>query len=181
MTNDIEIYLTTDDGTLSVSNAFSPTEQNCLAVMYAPNLVETFAFTTTLASYMLTEYANLKMTLHDVTDKFEDKDPDREPLCAVESVEDGAISIDENVKMYAVIDITTGSGYISKTSDLQPERLIPVETKFGQVTGRKYVVRLYDEFDGTCVRRPALTVPDMGVNKWIDVTDEKPLDDSEPI
>lgn len=174
MTNDIEILLTTDDGTLSVSNAFSPTEQNCLAVMYAPNLVETFAFTTTLASYMLTEYANLKMTLHDVTDKFEDKDPDREPLCAVESVEDGAISIDENVKMYAVIDITTGSGYISKTSDLQPERIIPV-------TGRQYVVRLYDEFDGTCVRRPALTVPDMGVNKWIDVTDEKPLDDSEPI
>ena len=139
MTNDIEILLTTDDGTLSVSNAFSPTEQNCLAVMYAPNLVETFAFTTTLASYMLTEYANLKMTLHDVTDKFEDKDPDREPLCAVESVEDGAISIDENVKMYAVIDITTGSGYISKTSDLQPERIIPV-------TGRQYVVRLYDEY-----------------------------------
>lgn len=138
--------------------------------MYAPNLVETFAFTTTLASYMLTEYANLKMTLHDVTDKFVDKDIEKEPLCAIESVEDGAISIDEDVKMYAVIDTVSGRGYITKTSDLQPERLIPV-------TGRRYVVRLYEEFDGTCVRRPALSVPDMGVDKWIDVTDEKSLDD----
>ena len=157
-------------GYFDVTHAYTPQETNCLSIMYASNLLDKYGFTTNLANALLHEYKGMYLTLTDATNDFTDTDPMHEPLCCVESVEDSAVVIDEAVKMYAILDVISGRGIATKTSNLQPDTIIPV-------TGKRHVIRLYDEYDGLCLRKPALTVPDMNPDTWI----EKPLDEEKPI